>query len=45
MNPFDEIQIEELENFDYISDDYFAALYEDASNFDLNDYINGDYDY
>jgi hypothetical protein len=45
MNPFDDIQIEELENFDYISDDDFAELYEDASDFNLNDYINGNYDY
>jgi hypothetical protein len=44
MDLFDDIQIEELENFDFIEKD-LIDLIEDENNFNMNDYIKGNYDY
>ena len=43
MDSFDDIQIEELTNFEYIADeDFLDVINED---FNMNDYLNGNYDY
>jgi hypothetical protein len=39
MNPFDDQQIEELSNFDYIADEDFINTLIDEE-FNLNDYLN-----
>jgi len=44
MDLFDDIQIEELENFDFIEKD-LIDLIEDENDFNMNDYIKGNYDY
>jgi len=44
MDCFDDIQIEELQNFDFVAEDLVDLIDEDY-NFDLKDYINGNYDY
>jgi hypothetical protein len=44
MDHFDDIQIEELENFDFVGDD-LTEIIEEENNFNLKDYINGNYDY
>jgi hypothetical protein len=44
MDHFDDIQIEELENFDFIEKDLIDLIEED-SKFNMKDYINGNYDY
>ena len=44
MNSFDDNQIEELANFDYVADeDYLDEIVNDE--FNLNEYLNGNYDY
>lgn len=44
MDLFDDIQIEELENFDFIEKD-LIDLIDDENDFNMNDYIKGNYDY
>lgn len=51
MDCFDDIQIEEFSNFDFV-DELNECFLDDEdeytsknSKFDLNDYINGNYDY
>lgn len=51
MDCFDDIQIEEFSTFDFV-DDLNECFLDDGddynpkgSKFDLNDYINGNYDY
>ena len=51
MDCFDDIQIEEFSTFDFV-DEMNEGLFDDEddyntnkSKFDLNDYINGNYDY
>ncbi len=44
MDHFDDIQIEELENFDFIEKDLIDLIEED-SKFNMKHYINGNYDY
>jgi hypothetical protein len=44
MDHFDDIQIEELENFDFIEKDLIDLIEEDGK-FNMKDYINGNYDY
>jgi hypothetical protein len=43
MDCYDDIQIEELQNFDFVGEDLVDLIEEDK--FNLNDYINGNYDY
>jgi hypothetical protein len=44
MDSFNDTQIEELTNFDYIADeDYLDEIVNDE--FNLNEYLNGNYDY
>ena len=44
MDCFDDLQIEELENFDFVEKDLIELIDED-NKFNINDYINGNYDY
>jgi hypothetical protein len=44
MDCFDDIQIEELQNFDFVEKDLIDIIEED-NNFNINDYINSNYDY
>jgi hypothetical protein len=44
MDCFDDIQIEELQNFDFVEED-LTDLIEENNEFNMNDYINGNYDY
>ena len=48
MTPMDsylsEQQVEELVNFDYVEQD-LADLIEDQPEFNMNEYLNGNYDY
>jgi hypothetical protein len=44
MDWFDDIQIEELENFDFIEED-FSELIEEDKNFNMNEYLNSSIDY
>ena len=39
-----EQQVEELVNFDYVEQD-LADLIEDQPEFNMNEYLNGNYDY
>jgi hypothetical protein len=44
MDCFDDIQIEEIENFDFVGED-LSDLIEEENNFNLNDYLNSNIDY
>ena len=44
MDCYDDIQIEELQNFDFVAED-LADLIDEDNKFDINGYINGNYDY
>ena len=44
MDWFDDIQVEELQNFDFIEDDV-SELIEETKNFNMNDYLNSNIDY
>ena len=44
MDCFDDIQIEEIENFDFVGED-LSDLIEEDNNFNLNDYLNSNIDY
>ena len=44
MDCFDDIQIEELQNFDFVGDD-LIDLIEEENDFNMKDYLNGNYDY
>jgi hypothetical protein len=44
MDCYDDIQIEELQNFDFFEQD-LAELIEEEHNFNMNEYLNGNYDY
>ena len=44
MDWFDDIQVEELENFDFIEED-ISELVEEKNNFNLNEYLNSNIDY
>jgi hypothetical protein len=44
MDCYDDIQIEELQNFDFVGED-LSDLIEENNDFNLKDYINGNYDY
>jgi hypothetical protein len=44
MDCFDDIQVEELENFDFAETDLIDLIEED-NDFNMKDYINGNYDY
>jgi hypothetical protein len=44
MDWFDDVQIEELENFDFIEED-FSELIEEKNNFNMNEYLNSNIDY
>jgi len=44
MNCFDDNQIEELENFDFVGED-LSDLIEETNNFNLNEYLNSNIDY
>ena len=44
MDWFDDIQIEELENFDFIEED-LSELIEERNNFNMNEYLNSNIDY
>ena len=44
MDCFDDLQIEELENFDFIEKDLIDLIEED-NDFNMNDYLNNNYDY
>ena len=44
MDWFDDIQVEELENFDFIEED-ISELVEEKKNFNLNEYLNSNIDY
>ena len=44
MDWFDDIQVEELENFDFIEED-ITELVEEKNNFNLNEYLNSNIDY
>jgi hypothetical protein len=44
MDWFDDIQIEELENFDFIEED-LSELIEEKNNFNMNEYLNSNIDY
>ena len=43
MDSFDDVQIEEMVNFDHIADEDFLDVI--TEEFNMNDYINGNYDY
>jgi len=44
MDWFDDIQIEELQNFDFIEED-ISDLIEEKNNFNMNEYLNSNIDY
>ena len=44
MDCFDDIQVEELENFDFIEKDLLDII-EEEDNFNMNDYLNSNIDY
>jgi hypothetical protein len=44
MDCFDDIQVEELQNFDFVERDLIDLIEED-NDFNMKDYINGNYDY
>jgi len=44
MDCFDDIQIEETPGFDFIEQD-LSDLIEEENDFNMNDYLNGNYDY
>ena len=44
MDWFDDIQVKELENFDFIEED-ITELVEEKNNFNLNEYLNSNIDY
>lgn len=44
MDCFDDLQIEELENFDFVGED-LSDLIEEENNFNLNEYLNSNIDY
>ena len=44
MDWFDDIQIEELENFDFIEED-ISELIEETNNFNMKEYLNSNIDY
>jgi hypothetical protein len=44
MDCFDDIQVEELENFDFVERD-FSELIEEDNEFNMKDYLNSNYDY
>lgn len=44
MDCYDDIQIEELQNFDFFGED-LTDLIEENEDFNIKDYINGNYDY
>ena len=44
MDCFDDIQIEETSGFDFIEQDLFDLI-EEENDFNMNDYLNGNYDY
>ena len=44
MDWFDDIQIEELQNFDFIEED-ISELIEEQTNFNMNEYLNSNIDY
>ena len=44
MDCFDDIQIEELQNFDFVGED-LIDLIEEENDFNMKEYLNGNYDY
>lgn len=44
MDCFDDIQIEEIENFDFVGED-LSDLIEEQNDFNLNDYLKSNIDY
>ena len=44
MDWYDDIQVEELQNFDYIEED-LEDLIEDDQNFNMKEYLNSNIDY
>ena len=44
MDCFDDIQIEELQNFDFVGED-LSDLIEEENDFNIKDYLNSNYDY
>jgi hypothetical protein len=44
MDCFDDIQVEELENFDFVERDLIEII-EEQDDFNMKDYLNGNYDY
>ncbi len=44
MDCFDDYQIEELENFDFFEKDLIDII-EEENEFNMNEYLNSDYDY
>jgi hypothetical protein len=44
MDCFDDIQVEELENFDFVERD-LTEIIEEQDDFNMKDYLNGNYDY
>ena len=44
MDCFDDIQIEELQNFDFVGED-LIDLIEEENDFNMKDYLNSNYDY
>jgi len=44
MDWFDDNQIEELQNFDFIEED-ISELVEEKNDFNLNEYLNSNIDY
>jgi len=44
MDCFDDIQIEETHGFDFIEQD-LSDLIEEENNFNMNEYLNSNYDY
>jgi hypothetical protein len=44
MDCFDDIQIEEIENFDFVGED-LSDLIEEENHFNLKNYLNSNIDY
>tara|TARA_Y100000385_G_C12747345_1_gene489418 strand:+ start:112 stop:246 length:135 start_codon:yes stop_codon:yes gene_type:complete len=44
MDWFDDIQVEEMENFDFVSED-IEDLVEKQKEFNIKEYLNGNIDY
>jgi len=44
MDCFDDIQIEELQNFDFVGED-LIDLIEEENDFNMKNYLNSNYDY